>query len=121
MVLRSLLVCWVLALACRIFIFKEGGTLGAYVTVISFWAITFSLVILSIRELMIRKRAEPFRFALVLTMMVTFIYRAVVTEGPTAAVASMLFYGCILALLFVYARSAWKKGRNTQRPVSADS
>jgi hypothetical protein len=107
MLLRILLAGWVLALACRVIIFRDGGEIGAYACTVVFAITTLGLVLLSASRLLARQQGETLPFALILAAVLAFIYRIIVTNGPTAPIASWIFAVCVVALLIVYGRRKW--------------
>jgi len=107
MLLRVLLASWVLALASRVILFRDGGEIGAYACTVVFGIATLGLVLLSASRLLGRRQGETLPFALILAAMLAFVYRIVVTNGPTAPIASWVFVACVVALLIVYGRRKW--------------
>jgi type IV secretory pathway VirB2 component (pilin) len=118
--LTILLAAWVLALVCRVALFREGGEVGAYACTIVFAAASVGLAILSIVKLITRQSGETLPFALILIAILAFAYRAFV-DGPTASIASLIFYACIIGLLVILGRGKWRNDRPTRPPISANS
>lgn len=104
MLLKVFLAGWVLSLLARVVIFREGGEIGAYACTVLFVISTLGLIVISISRLLDRRQGETLPFALLLGAILAFIYRIVVTEGPTAPIASWLFFACVVALLIIYVR-----------------
>lgn len=117
MALRILLAAWLATLACRVLVFGDGGTVGAYITVGLFWAVTAVLLALSVRQLILRGERQ-LEHGLVLGAVLAFLYRMIVDEGPTAPASALLFFVCLVALAVVYVRSVWLTGRGPNDPVS---
>lgn len=113
-----LLMVWILALASRVLIFGEGGTVGAYVSVGIFWVVTFALIAISTQRLIRRSSSQAVLFALLLIAMLSVVYRAVITSGLTAEISVAVF---LLSLLSLIGLSIWNgvKGRS-KRPFSTD-
>lgn len=113
-----LLTAWVLALASRILIFGEGGTAGAYISVGIFWAITLALIIMSAHRLIRRSGSQAILFTLLLIALLSVVYRAMITSGPTAEISVVVLLLSLLGLIGLSLRNVLKwRGR---RPFSAD-
>lgn len=99
---------WVLALAARITLFSEGGTIGAYGAVVVLWGATVILILLTLVH-MVRSREVHVHPLLIFVALCAFTYRSFVTDGPTAIVSSLLFFACVVGLAVLYVRAAWRR------------
>lgn len=116
MLLRILLAGWIGTLACRVLVFGDGGTLGAYVVVGLFWLSTLALVGLAALRLATRRTKHQLEYALGLGALLAFVFRVFVTDGPAASLSALLFVACLIALAVVCIRDVWMRGR--QGPAS---
>jgi type IV secretory pathway VirB2 component (pilin) len=117
--LAILLVAWVLPLIFRVVLFREGGEIGAYACTIVFAIASIGLAILSIVKLIDHRPGETLPFALILVAMLSFAYRAFV-DGPTASIASLIFYACVMGLMIIFGRRKWGNDGPTAPPISAN-
>lgn len=111
---RTLVVLWLASLAGRVLIFNEGGTVGAYATVLVFWGSTLGLLLYVGWQYLAGNQSGWTRPVLGAVVLAAFLVRVV--DGPAASIASVVFFGGLLALVILYARSVLARRRSRRLP-----
>lgn len=104
-----LLLGWVIILALRFALAEGSGTVGAYVTFFFFWVVTAALIVVSILGLTQQRGREPVQHVLILVAFAAFIGSRAISNELLTHLFAILFFGCVLSLIFVYGALFWKK------------
>lgn len=111
MKIAPLLCAWVIALAARVTVFSSGGV-GAWLTVIAFWAVTAALLALSIQRLRDSSDGRKARYIFVIAGLLAFGYRVIVSSGLVAELSTAVWLVCAAGLLATYLRVAFRHNRH---------